>query len=182
MSHNGTEDKMYGVVDGVYYCNQQRTELLNKRIYSRNIPSSSLQAQFGMRPVSSKYSIMPIYDRQPMSKEPIIRQPNYNIHETFNPGNAMAPWEGFAEHVNDESRLRRQFFALQKCDQPGYVPSTHSDMYVSQVKERVETQPYPGLFTEQKFDTFNPNECNLGRKFFDNNTRVQLKNLSSNNI
>ena len=182
MSDNTAQDKMYGVVDGVYYCNQNRTELLNQRIYSRNVPSTELQAQFGMRPVSSKYAMMPIYDRRPTPKEPIIRQPNFNIEQTFNPGNAMAPWSGFAEHVNDESRLRRQFFALQNCDQPGYVPSSQSDMYVCQVKEKNEPQPFPDLFTEQRFEAFNPNECNLGRKFFDNNTRVQLKNLSANNM
>ena len=40
-----------------------RTEELNQRISSRNIPSNQLQAQFDIRPVSSKYAKMPIVDR-----------------------------------------------------------------------------------------------------------------------
>ena len=28
-----------GVVDGVYYCQQSRTEALNERLYMRNVPS-----------------------------------------------------------------------------------------------------------------------------------------------
>lgn len=176
-NNNGNSNKMYGVVNGVYFCNTNRVEALNNRIFERNIPSSQLQAQFGMRPVSSKYAIMPIYDRRPVPQEKIIKQPSYNINKTFNPGNATAPWSGFAGHINDESRLRRQFFALQNCDQPDYVPSTNSDMYVNEVQGTNEVQPFPDLFTQQQFQDFDPNVCNLGNNMFDNCTRVQIKNL-----
>jgi hypothetical protein len=179
LNHNnsGNSDRMHGVINGVYYCNNNRVDALNTRIFERNIPSSQLQAQFGMRPVSSKYAIMPIYDRRPVPQEKIIKQPSYNINKTFNPGTGTAPWSGFAGHINDESRLRRQFFALQNCDQPDFVPSTNSDMYVNEVKGTKEVQPFPDLFKQQQFQEFNPNICNLGNNMFDNCTRVQIKNL-----
>jgi hypothetical protein len=169
--------EIHGVVKGVYLCNNYRTEDLNERISRRNIPSAQLQSQFDMRPVSSKYALMPIYDRRPVAKVPVIRRPSYNIAKTFNPGNAMAPWTGFAEHVNDESRLRRQFFATQVCEQPNYVPSSASDMYVPRVDATDVQQPFPDLFAEQEFAPFNPNGCGVGQNLFDNCTRVQIKNL-----
>ena len=42
--------------------NNERVEKLNNRIYNRNIPSSNLQNSFSIRPVSTKYSVMPILD------------------------------------------------------------------------------------------------------------------------
>ena len=175
---SNTGNRMYGVVDGLYECNQQRTEELNERISERNIPSSVLQPQFGIRPVSTKYAMMPIVDRRPVPKVPINPAPMYDISTTFNPGTAVAPWSGFATSVNDESRLRNQFFALQKSPQSDYVPSTESDLYNTLITYRPVDQPFPGLFTEEKFSHFNPNVCNLGNNLFDNCTRVQLKGLS----
>lgn len=171
-------NKMYGVVDGLYECNLERTEELNDRISVRNIPSSILQPRFSIRPVSTKYAMLPIVDRRPVPKEPIMKVPVYNIQKTFNPGTATAPWSGLASQVNDESRLRNQFFALQKCEQAEYVPSSNSELYDYQVNGNNTTQPFPGLFHQEKFNNFNPNVCNLGKKLFDNCTRVQLKNLS----
>ena len=53
-------DKMYGVTDGVYICNQERADELNNRISSRNIPSNGLQPQYSIRPTCTKYGYMPI--------------------------------------------------------------------------------------------------------------------------
>ena len=52
---------MFGVVNKLYICNQQRSRELNDRISVRNIPSAPLQPQYSMRPVLTKYSIMPIW-------------------------------------------------------------------------------------------------------------------------
>lgn len=178
MSDSG--NSMYGVVKGLYECNQERTEELNDRMSLRNIPSSDLQPQFGIRPVSTKYAMLPIVDRRPKPKVPLVHTPSYDISKTFNPGNATAPWSGFAESVNDESRLRNQFFALQKSEQAKFVPSTNSDLYNSVVSGPPAQQPFPKLFEKERFNNFNPNVCNLGKKLFDNCTRVQLKSLSDN--
>ena len=51
-------------VNGVYYqCNLVRYGL-SDRIAQRNMPSRPLQPQFSMRPVSTKYALLPIIDRR----------------------------------------------------------------------------------------------------------------------
>ena len=103
----------------------QRTEELNERISTRNNPSAPLQPQFDIRPLSTKYSMMPIFDRRPIPTVSINVLPSYDITTTFNPGNvqAAAPWAGFANNVNEESRLRNQFFAIQRgAVQSTYIP------------------------------------------------------------
>ena len=173
---------MYGVVKGTYFCGMERTEELNDRISDRNIPSASLEPQFSMRPVSTKYSIMPIVNPSPSVSTPIKSEPVYNTANVFNPGTAQAPWSGFASQINEESKLRNQFFALQRCEQSEFVPSSNSDLYNSNVPvpnsasaETCVQQPFPDLFQEQTFGSFNPNTCSVGKNFFDNCTRQQLK-------
>jgi hypothetical protein len=92
-------------------------------------------------------SMMPILDTRAPSSVPIIYKQPYNINSTFNPGSS-APFSGFSSHINDESRLRNQFFALQKCEQSVYVPPSDSDMYQIRVTggERKDPQLFPGLF------------------------------------
>jgi len=168
---------MNGVVNGLYYCNLNRANELNERISSRNVPSNPLQAQFSIRPVSTKYEILPIFDRRPLPTVPIQRQPTFNMETTFNPGTANGPWSGFATNVNDESTLRNQFFALQKNPQAYYIPPSTSDMYQVKVDGTQLNQPFPDLFRQQQFQQFNPNECDMGKNFFDNCTRQQVKEL-----
>jgi hypothetical protein len=170
--------EMYGVIDGIYYCNNDRVEDLNNRISERNIPSQKLQSQFGIRPVSTKYAMMPILDRRAIPTVPIERMPTYNIATTFSPGNDQGPWSGFAEKIDDDSRLRNQFFALQRADQAYYIPPTTSDLYNVEVVGRPVQQPFPDLFTTQHFMPFNPNTCNVGGNFFNNCIRQQTKNCS----
>ena len=108
-------NETYGIVDGVYYCGINRTQELNSRIAERNIPSSYLQPQFSMRPVSTKYALLPIVDRRAKSSVPIKTTTTYNPKVTFNPGTAVAPWSGFVSNINKESELRNMYFALQRC-------------------------------------------------------------------
>ena len=169
--------KNNGVVNGVYYCQQERTEQLSQRMFMRNIPSCPLQPQFSIRPVSTKYDCMSVVDRRPKPRVDIVKRPTYNLKNNFNPGNAQAPWSGFASHINDESRLRNQFFALQKCEQSEFVPSSKSDLYQTKIDYKPIKQTHPLLFERQDFEDFNPNVHNLGNEFFNNSTRSQLKNL-----
>ena len=133
---------MYGLVNGVYYCNPTKDTELSQRIAERNVPSRQLQPAFSIRPVSTKYSILPIVDARPKPLVEIERQPVYNVSTVFNPGNAQAPWSGFASNIDTESSFRRQFFALQSCEQSEYVPSTNSDMYQVTAVGRMEQQPF----------------------------------------
>ena len=157
----------------------QRTEELNNRMYSRNIPSGNLPPQFGIRPVSTKYAMMPIIDRRDIPTVPLQPSPVYNTQVTFNPGNAVGPWSGFVAKVDTESTLRNQFFALQRgANQACYIPPKNSDMYEAFVppSNRVE-QPFPDLFEKPTFELFNPCHEMLGNDFFNNYTRQQLREI-----
>lgn len=160
--------------------NIDRLEDINKRISERNLPSSYLQQQFSVRPISTKYTYMPILDQHKESNIPIIYKEPYNLETTFNPGTS-SPYVGFSSNINNESRLRNQFFSLQRCDQSQYVPSSNSDMYMVNVTGgyREEPQIFNNLFEEPEINPFNPNTLNVGNNFFENNTRIQLKD--SNN-
>ena len=160
-------------------CRQQyRNEALNDRIYSRNIPSGNLEATFSPVPVSTKYSMMPIFDQYKQATVPIVTRGFYNVGRTFNPGNAEGPWSGFASNVDVETVLRNQTFGLQYCEQSVYVPSSNSDLYQVEVIGRQEIQTHPALFQQEQFQPFNPNTLNLGTDIFNNATRQQLKDLS----
>jgi hypothetical protein len=168
---------MYGVVDGVYYNHLDRTEELSKRMYNRNIPSSALQPNFSIRPVATKYDIMPVFDRRQQPTVAIKQQPTYNVQNIFNPGTAQAPWSGYSTNVNDESTLRNQFFALQKSAQSVYIPPSTSDMYVDKVfsGSTILNQPFPDLFIKPDLETFNPNSYGIAGNTFSNHTRQQIK-------
>ena len=174
-----TQPNMYGVIQGYKICNLDRTSELDERIYERNIPSAQLQPNFSMRPVSTKYELLGIYDRRAPASVPLHNYPNYKVSQTFNPGTAQAPWSGYATNVNTESSLRNQFFALQNCEQSTYVPNSNSDMYQVNVAGSSNKMPnkFHHLQRQEMFEPFDPNPCNLGKGVFMNHTRQQLKDL-----
>ena len=163
-------NKMHGVVNGLYYCNQERTDELNNRIYIRNIPSHPLQPKYSQIPISTKYSLMPILDQRMEPTVSLNNYPIYNSENVFNPGNAQAPWSGFSNNINLESNLRNQFFANQRCEQAYYVPSSNSDLYNTIVESGPNIQTHPLLFKREDFEPFNPNCYNLGNTYFSNNS------------
>lgn len=158
----------------------QRTEDINNRISERNQPSSQLQPQYGIRSVSTKYAMMPIFDRRAIPTVSIQTEPTYDICTTFNPGTAQAPWSGFACNINNESMLRNQFFALQRgAGQAAYIPPKNSNMYEHTIPQSANQiqQPFPSLFEKQTFEEFNPCPYGNGTNFFENCTRQQIKEL-----
>lgn len=162
-------------------CVSQIKELDNKRIYDRNVPTGNMQPYLSVRPVMTKYSYFPIVDPRKQSCVKLNEYGNYNINNTFNPGNRNAPWSGFATNVNTESVLRNQVYALQKCSQAVYVPNSTSDLYsdVYQPKNTGEPQKHRDLFREDKFCSFDPNmHKSIGGDTFFNSTRSQLKDLT----
>jgi hypothetical protein len=171
------QERFYGVPNGVAYCQQERTDELSRRMYDRNVPSAPLQPQLGARPVLSKYTIMPILDQRKEATVPIANYPIYNPEHVFNPGSAVAPWSGYATAVNVESTLRNQFFALQKCEQSEYVPSSKSDLYNVRIDSRQIQQTHPLLFKTEKFAPMNPDCFHLASRTFNNSTRTEIKNV-----
>lgn len=161
-----------------------RQNIMNNRTYVRNIPSQPLQLYLNARPVLTKYSILPVVDPRKDIKVPLIQQSTFNIEQIFNPGNvtASAPWAGYASNVNNESELRGQIFALQECSQAKYIPSSKSSLYNVQWKNSQQIdQPFPDLFKKEIFgptDT-NPDSNKIGYSLFNNATRQQLKDLTT---
>jgi hypothetical protein len=152
----------------------------NKRIYDRNIPSKMLQPYLDVRPVMTKYSYFPIVDPRKQINYSLKKQPTYNIHNTFNPGNTQSPWSGFASNINTESELRNQIYALQKCSQSVYVPTSNSDLYDYSFRAKVQPNPHELLFRDETFTSFdpNPNKEIVGTNMFMNPTRVQVRELT----
>jgi hypothetical protein len=151
----------------------------NSRIYDRNIPSQVMQPYFTPRSVSTKYSILPIVDPRKENSVKLMQYPSYNSESIFNPGNTKSPWSGFSSNINLESELRNQIFAIQKCSQAVYVPSSDSDLYQHTIfsKQNGRHQQFHGLFREEHFDSFNPNPHNLAPRLFLNSTRADVKDI-----
>lgn len=169
----------YGVVNGAYSNHHDRLGEINTRISERNIPSAALRPAFDVRPISSKYAMMPILETRPTATVPLQSYQQFSTEAVFNPGNGKAPWRGWSERVNVESSLRNQFFAHQRNDRAVYVPNSDSDLYNVSVAARHVEQPNPYLFDNgaTDFASMNPNPHNLGKLTFDNSTRFQLRTL-----
>lgn len=163
-------------------CVSQIHNQTNTRIYDRNIPSQMLQPYLDVRPVMTKYSLLPIVDpRKPLNVR-LQQMPTYNTNTVFNPGNTQSPWSGFSSQINKESELRNQIFALQRCSQNTYVPSSNSDLYKYSFKNtQLKEQEHSLLFTKDTFDKFDPNPDKkiVGYGLFHNPTRTQVKEMST---
>jgi hypothetical protein len=161
-------------------CSLKSQEEMNKILYERNVPSNKLQPYLDVRPVMTKYSYFPIVDPRKKLTTELEVMPAYNVHNTFNPGNTVSPWSGFASNVNVESELRNQIYALQKCSQSVYVPSSNSDLYHVAFHTKPVSYPDSLLFQEEKFCPFNPNPNpkEIGYATFHNATRLQVRNMT----
>lgn len=169
--------KLYGVIQGGLRCNLERVDELNTRISERMYTTHTLPATYDVRPVSTKYDIMPITDRQPVSTVPVQKKPVFNTEQTFYPGTLPGPWSGMASNVNLESELRNQTIALQDNPIATYVPSSNSDLYNNNPVGRNEIQTHPLLFETKIEQSHNPDKYSLGNKLFQNSTRTELKNV-----
>lgn len=176
--------KIYGLVDGIIYGQYDRLDEINSRIFDRSVPDGHLAPNFDPRPVGTKYNVFPMLDKRMPAKVPIQADYDYSLEKSFTPPvSKKGPASGYFNNIDLENRLRNQFFALQKgADQSVYIPSKESDLYKVYVPSRPSEQPYPGLFQQYTLDQgVNPNiqaMPHLGRDFFNNNTRVQLRNTT----
>ena len=92
------------------------------------------------------------------------------------------PVSGFINNVQAESILRNQIYPLSKSnDENVYIPSSQSDLYKVTIDASPSNQPHPELFTKHSFSQeTHPNIQNqpkIGMDKFNNNTRVQLRNI-----
>lgn len=153
----------------------------SSRIYERNIPTINLEPYISFTPMSTKYNKIENYHLKretDLKNNKIETRTSYNQHRFFNPG-SKAPWKGYSEYVHDESILRNQIYAIQKCNQSEYVPNSNSDLYNYQLNVKQVYQTHPLLFKEEQFNDCNPNpDLNkIGSGIFMNHTRNQLRGL-----
>lgn len=170
----------------------EHNTMSNDKLFNRNVPSRNLQPYFNVAPVCTKYSVLPILDVRKTPTEHLHKYSIYNTSNTFNPGTGGAPWSGYSSKINDESVLRNQIYGLQHSSQATYVPSSGSDLYVSNVVSpniipsnnipsnntpSNNSQPFPLLFREETFNNnirIDLNQHDKNHRFFGNHTRQQL--------
>ena len=168
--------KLYGTVDGVIICNQERSNELNNRLNERNKVNHDMQPYFTPRAVNTKFQVFPSVDQYRDDEQ--LKQYKPYREVTLNSGSS-APWSGYSYNVNTESSLRNQYFALQKSEQSVYVPSSNSELYKPYIPPAQSTvQPFPHLFSKQTFNKFNPNTLNVGKSVLYNSTRTQRLDAS----
>ena len=157
----------------------ERQIITNMRTFERVIPSQPLQPYLDARPASTKYSLLPIVDPRKEINVPLVQRATFNEKSVYNPGDS-APWSGYSSNINNESLLRNQVYALQKCNQSIYIPSSSSGLYSHKMTNTTPVeQNHKYLFKDETFSkkTFNQ-EKYIGYAMFNNNTRNQLKNLT----
>jgi hypothetical protein len=162
----------------------ERLDEINDRITSRQFSDYSLEPNFSPRPVSTKYSLMPIM-AQNSNPKPIVRiqpQLEHNVHLNFNPATRNGPYKTYARSIDTETILRNQSMAYQNSSQSVYVPSSQSDLYKVEIVSRPVDQPYKHLFDLPSFTQgVHPNllntGSNIGKDRFFNSTRTQLRQV-----
>jgi hypothetical protein len=172
--------KIFGLHEGISYGQNERVDELNTRITDRHFPDSPLAPNFDPRPVPTKYSRFPIVNRRKFSNTYIRPMVNHVVELNFNPATRNGPPNGYLANVDVETILTNRTVALQHgADQGVYIPSSNSDMYKVSVVSRPSDQPFPNLFKNPPLTTYiNPKleKNGIGKNYFDNNTRVQLRN------
>jgi hypothetical protein len=175
-----------GLIDGVHreliVGQHERLDEINDRIKSRQFSDYPLEPNFSPRPVSTKYSLMPIMAKNsnPLPTVRILPQFEHIVEMNFNPATRNAPFKGYARNVDTETVLRNQTMAAQNSFQSVYVPSSDSDLYKVNVVSRPVDQPYRHLFDTPTFvQGVHPNlmnaGSNIGKDRFFNSTRSQLR-------
>ena len=155
-------------------CNIEYDNELNNRLNTRYFPSVSLKPNFNPVPVSTKYTLFPVIDKNKFSNMSLDHYKEYNTKTVFYPGNTKPPVKFALDNVDVESRLRNQYFALQKNDRAFYIPPINSNMYMH--NSHLADKPNKEENQETNI-IFNPDKCNLAPKKFNNSTRYNLKNL-----
>jgi len=171
--------KIHGLVEGVYYGQNERVDEINDRYQERQFSDFPLEPNFSPRSISTKYGFFPMVNGRKPAYEGRLNYPDHSSYVNFNPGTRSAPSSGFFSNVDVETILRNQTVALQRgADQGVYVPSSNSDLYHVSIISRPSEQPNPLLFRNFQFNqTAHPNNShsNIGQNAMFNHTRTQLR-------
>ena len=166
-----SKNEIFGLPNGVFNCQLNRTNEINNRIYQRSKPSHTLEPYYSCRGISTKQSYQPIIDQHKPASVPLLNYLEYDISEIFYPGDSVAPWSGYSTNIDNESILRSQIYPLQHSAQYSYIPESNGDLYVNSLSINNPIQ------IQETFKSHNPNKFNLGYNIFNNSTREQRLDL-----
>ena len=148
-----------------YLSQYARTEDLNKRIFSRNIPSKNLELPLDFRSINTRETFPTV----PTFKYNTFQQTEEdNYKDIFIPGNDSGNfYYKYAANINNENELKNLTVLLDSdADfQSKYIPASNSDMYISQYHDNTDRPNYK---------TTQGKNINSNNVFF-NHTRQQLK-------
>lgn len=166
--------------------NMEDQVAVNSRMYSYVLPSlddmtenNMMEPCMDLRATPTRYTRMQTIAQH---KVPVVPPGTYDKYVQSNANGrnySGGTFDGFAENVDSETVLRNQVVPLHRSDLHSYVPSTGSDMYVTQqasLSNRVPgapTKQFHDLFEEQSFRSHNPNVLSGGKDVFSNHTREQ---------
>lgn len=147
-----------------YYMNQDN---INNKICNRNIPSNNIEPVFDPRPLSMKYILK--------EKVPTVVEKQYTDFDTntnFYPGTKKPTFSQFSNKIDLETELLHYNNKFNVNNNSDLYDNnrTHNDEY-SEL-----TSDY--LLKKQESNYINDNNLlSLGNDIFNNNTRIQLKNI-----
>ena len=147
-----------------YYMNQDN---INNKICNRNIPSNNIEPVFDPRPLSMKYILK--------EKVPTVVDKQYTDFDTntnFYPGTKKPTFSQFSNKIDLETELLHYNNKFNVNNNSDLYDNnrTHNDEY-SEL-----TSDY--LLKKQESNYINDNNLlSLGNDIFNNNTRIQLKNI-----
>lgn len=154
---------------------------MNRRIFARNIPSAPLQPNLDVRPIPTKYVVLPIVNGYP-EPPPILTPPipTFNISEVFNPGTRAGPWSGFAANIDAESCLRTKAHQVYNNPDNIYMPDSSDRVYPQPIssRHRVANNSAGSVPASYSSINFTPTTTqrelpNVGHQLFHNSTRTQ---------
>lgn len=151
-----------------YYINQDN---INNKIYNRNIPSNNIEPVFDPRPLSMKYNLK--------EREPKVSEKQYSDFDTntiFYPGTKKPTFSQFSNKIDLETELlhyNNKFNVNNKSDL--YNNNSNNRDIINNDYSEI-TSDY--LLEKQESNYINENNLlTLGNDIFNNNTRIQLKNI-----
>jgi hypothetical protein len=164
-----------------YYIRKDERDEINNDISKRFVSDMPLQPNINVRPVQTKYVLFPVVDGRTNGGAKKQYLEHY-VETNFAPITDNGPVNLSNTHVDTSSELRGLNVPLHKGDLPlKYTPSKTSDMYVVNVPQgKPVAQPYPGLFSTDKYKTTAQQHVtnqNIGKELLHNHTRTQLRNL-----
>jgi hypothetical protein len=159
---------------------------MNMRTYSHTLPSLKEVAKRNMmepcmdiRATPTRYTHMQTIPQQKVPVVPLATNDRY-VQANVNGRNfSGGTYDGFAGNVDSETVLRGHVVPLGRSDIHQYIPSSGSDMYVTNqasLSNRlpgVNTRQFQGLFEETRFRSHDPNVLGGGGDVFCNHTREQ---------